>query len=405
MLPERGTSQSCDAVPVIGKPIVTGRSSEVFPIAPRPDVHCPLVMERVFPGIVDPLLLEHSTEIVELGKSLPAPWQRLVSADLNDSEVTLIFERFVGLTLGDVFEALDRSGRLLPIDVLRAVIEQICDGLAVHPVPWPVGPPSARCTYLSPESIGLSIDGRWQFAQGALNHWLMNVVTEDRAIDGPPTISAATISLMSPEAVRGAQETSSSFASRVALFAWQLATGGLHPYRGSSRTEIMPGLHRYVTDDLRVPLSLNPELPPGVIRVLERGVAYARNRYPELATFRAELDAAWSRPAASPARTREVLASFTWPALKKELDLLKREPMLPIRWDGVWSGARTPEQGIAVLEDQLLERLEPLERFPQRLPFHEPEERARHAEVPVPEPVPAPRPRTLFQRLLSLFRP
>lgn len=392
---------------MIGKPILSGPSSDVFPIAPRPDVHCPLVMERVFPGIVDPLLFEHSLEIVELSKRLPAPWQRLVSADLSPTEVTLILERFVGITLGDVFEALDSSGRLLPLDVLRAVIEQVCDGLSVHPAPWPVGPPNARCTYLSPFSIGLSIDGRWQFAQGALNHWLMNVVTNDRAIDGPPTVSAATISLMSPEAIRGAPETSGSFASRAALVAWQLATGGLHPYRGALGGTVMPGLHRFVTDDARVPLRINPQLPKAVAAVLERGIAYAKNRYPDLATFRTELDAAWTTPAASAGRTMEVLASFTWPALQKELELLKREPMLPIRWDGVWSGARTPEQGIAVLEDQLLERLEPLDRFPQRLAFDDPEDERpwrTPREAPAPEPPPAPRPRTFFQRLLSLFR-
>ena len=394
---------------MIGKAILTGPSSEVFPVAPRPHVHCPLVMERVFPGIADAQLQEHAREILELSRMLPPPWQRLVDADLSGDEITVFYERFVGITLADLFDALDSSGRLLPVDVLRAVIEQLCDAFAVHPTPWPVRAPTMRATALSPESVGLSIDGRWQFAQGALNHWLCNVVTQDRAYDGPPTLSAATICLMSPEAIRGASETSSSFASRAALFAWQLATGGVHPYRGRSKRELMAGLVRYSTDELRVPLSLNPELPADVVKVLTRGIAYKNNRFPDLASFRAALDAAWTKPAASAERTREVLVSFTWKALHKELELLKREPMLPIRWDGVWSGARTPEQGIAVLEDQLMERLEPLERFPLRLPFSEQEEPEPYPYVPevfVPEPPPVPRepPRTFFQRLIALFR-
>jgi hypothetical protein len=393
---------------VIGKAILTGQSSEVFPVAPRPGVHAPLVMERVFPGIADAQLIEHATEIVELSRILPPPWQRLVGADFGGSELTLFYERFVGITLGDLFDAMDESGRLLPLDVLRAVIEQVCDGLALHPTPWPVGPPTMRCTYLSPDSIGLSIDGRWQLAQGALNHWLCNVVTQDRAYDGPPTLSAATISLLSPEAIRGAQETSSSLASRVSLYAWQLATGGLHPYRGRSKREQLPSLTRYTQDHIHVPLELNPELPPAVSSVLTRGIAYRHDRFADLASFRAALDTAWTKPAATPARTMEVLASFAWKELHKELESLKREPMLPIRWDGVWSGARTPEQGIAVLEDQLMERLEPLERFPQRLPFHEPPERVHTPfnEVYVPEPPPVPRepPRNFFQRLIALFR-
>ena len=100
-----------------------------------------------------------------------------------------------------------------------------------------------------------------------------------------------------------------------------------------------------------------------------------------------------------------MLVSFTWKALQKELELLKREPMLPIRWDGVWSGARTPEQGIAVLEDQLMERLEPLERFPERLPFVDRDE-PHVGDVPLPRPPPPtpPMPRTLIQRILALFR-
>lgn len=393
---------------MIGKAILTGPSSEVFPVAPRPHIHCPLVMERVFPGIADAQLREHATEIVELGQRLPPPWQKLIGADFSGSETTLFYERFVGITIGDLFDALDASGRLLPIDVLRAVIEQICEGLALHPTPWPVGPPTARATALSPESIGLSIDGRWQFAQGALNHWLINTVTQDRAYDGPPTISNATVSLMSPEAIRGATETSSSFASRAALFAWQLAAGGLHPYRGSNRREMMPALSRFMRDEVRVPLSLNPQLPPGVITVLTRGIAYAKDRFPDLSSFRTALAAGWTTPAASPERTRDVLLSFTWKAMQKELELLKREPMLPIRWEGVWSGARTPEQGIAVLEDQLMERLEPLERFPERLPFDERQDPPVHLHVgvPVPRPPPPtpPMPRSLIQRILALFR-
>jgi hypothetical protein len=365
-------------------------------------------MERVFPGIADAQLREHATEIVELGQSLPPPWQKLVGADFGSSEITLFYERFVGVTIGDLFAALDQSGRLLPIDVLRALIEQICDGLARHPTPWPVGPPTGRFTALSPESIGLSIDGRWQFAPGALNHWLIHTVTEDRAYDGPPTMSNATISLMSPEALRSARETSGSFASRAALFAWQLAAGGLHPYRGRNRRDLMPALTRFMRDEILVPLSLNPELPPSVISVLTRGIAYEKDRFPDLASFRVALDAAWTKPAASPERTRDVLLSFTWTALQKQLELLKREPMLPIRWDGVWSGARTPEQGIAVLEDQLMERLEPLERFPERRPFDERHEpvHLRVDDVPQPPPPPPtpPMPRGLIQRILALFR-
>lgn len=90
--------------------------------------------------------------------------------------------------------------------------------------------------------------------------------------------------------------------------------------------------------------------------------------------------------------------------MRKELQLLKREPLLPIRWDGVWSAARTPEQGIAVLEDHLLERLEPLDRFPRRGPMDDPSDPEPPVYAPGPPAPTAPHRAGLLERFLALFR-
>lgn len=387
--------------PVIGSPLSIGLVSEVVPVAPRADVRAPLVMERLLPLIRSDELVEQITALAEVARGLPASWQRLVSAEFSTMEAHLIYERFVGVTLRDLSASLRTSGRVLPLDVLRAVIEHTCEGLA--PLTGP------RTVPLSDRSVGLGIDGEWRFAQGALNHWLINLASPRDPTDMDQPMPSDTVLLMSPEGIQGRPETAASPVTRAALLAWQLATGGFHPYRGG-RHELMASLTRFSRDDPRVPLDVHPGLTPALIEVLTRGVAFTSHRFADLPSFRAALDAVWPEPAAGPARTLEVIASLTWSTLQKELHLLKREPLLPIRWDGVWSAARTPEEGIAVLEDQLLERLEPLDRYPSRgaveVPIDPPPERPHAPQVYVPrapQPTPPHRP-GLFQRFLALFR-
>ena len=366
-------------------------------MAPRADVRAPLVMERLLER--DPMLLARTAGIVELARRLPAPWQRLVSAELSNMEAQLIYERFVGVTLRDLSTALRATGRVLPVEVLRAVIEQICDGLGALP-------PVTEATMLSDRSVGLSIDGQWRFAPGALNHWLVHGYPGTLIEADVDPVTPDSVFFLSPEGISGRPETPASLPSRAALFAWQLATGGFHPYRGD-RNSIMASITRFSRDEVRVPLSVHPDLTPAIIEVLTRGVSFSRNRFVDLASFRVTLDAAWPVPPASSARTLEVIASLTWSTVQKELRLLKREPMLPIRWDGVWSASRTPEEGIAVLEDQLLERLEPVDRYPRRGPIEDPthDVSPQPSAPPVPILIPPAVPRAgLLQRFLALFR-
>lgn len=376
---------------MIGSPISIGQVSEVVPVAPRPGVWAPLVMERLL--VRDDGLHQLVHGVTQLARRLPANWQRLVDVELSQVEAQLTYERFVGVTLRDLSVGLRASGRVLPIDVLRSIIEHLCEGLSAIPVDATV--------VLCDRSCGLSIDGQWRFAQGALNHWLAYVVPPDLAADPEfDGTSPDTMFFLSPEAFGARREVPASLVTRAALLSWQLATGGFHPYRGA-RHELTASFTRFVHDDVRVPLSVHPEVPPALAEVFRRGVSFATDRFVDLAAFRAALTPLWPRPAASPARTLEVVASLTWPTLQKELTLLKHEPLLPIRWDGVWSAARTPEQSIAVLEDQLLERIEPVDRLAARGHF---KEVGRSAAVPVMDPAPRPLRPGLLERFLALFR-
>ena len=403
MLPRAQRPEVRDAASVIGSPLSVGRVSEVVPVAPRADVRAPLVMERLLiPMVRDAQLLERTAEIAALSRQLPASWQRLVSAELSNMEAQLIYERFVGVTLRDLSVALRTSGRVLPLDVLRAVIEHICAGFSALPT-------GTQGVLLSDRSVGLSIDGQWRFALGALNHWLVNLITPELAADPEyDATSPDTVFLMSPEGISGRPETEASLVTRSALLGWQIATGGFHPYRGGRRG-MMPSLTRYTRSEVRVPLSVHPELPGELVDVLTRGILFSGNRFPDLTAFRAALDGAWPGPAASPAHTLEVVASITWAAMQKELLLLKREPLLPIRWDGVWTASLTPEQGIAVFEDQLLERLEPIEHLPRRGRVEEqadplPGPPVIEVNLSNPPPIVTPSRGGLIQRFLALFR-
>lgn len=371
---------------VIGKRLALGAVSEVVPVAPRPDVRAPLVMERLRPEVLSPELQTHAEALAARVAALPAPWQRLVDAPFTQLESAFIYERFVGVTLRDVSLGLRKSKRVLPLDVLRTVIERICDTLEdlaqvpsmPSPIPW-------QSLGVTDRGLGLTLDGRWCCAVGALNHWLVELSPADLWDDPERPFSPQdTLAFLSPEAVQGRAETPASFVTRAALLAWQLATGGFHPFRGRPH-EMASDFLRFAHGDVRVPLSVHPLLPPAAIEVLQRGIAWASHRYDSLQAFRDALAQAWPVAAASQERTLHVLASVAWPVLEQELETLKREPLLPIQWDGVWTATQSPEAGIAVLQDMLLERLEPLDVLPQRseLPV---------SAGPLPEPPPPPTP-------------
>lgn len=343
---------------MLGAPIASGDLTEVLPLAPRPHVAAPLLLERVRPAErsaeARPLVRALLTEVHHLMGTLPRPWQRLVDAELGELELYLVFERFVGVTWRDVSQALRRAGRVLPHGVLRSCLDALLSALAALPA-------GARVN-LTDASVGLGVDGRWALSPGALNHWLSEYRDPEHERD-PERVLVLRPDLyyLSPEAIRGEREHAASTANRGALLAWQLVAGGLHPYRPTwpSRRNETPvdTLRRMLSATPLAPLSVHPTLPRGVFEVLWRGLHADAGRFESVAALRAALDAAWDVPAAPGDVVQGVLFGLAEEALRKQLEALKQFPLLPLKWDGVWSGARSPEESVAVLEDQLLERL------------------------------------------------
>jgi hypothetical protein len=399
---------------VIGAPLHTGETSEVIPVAPRADVRAPLVMERLLQSRATPDMREEAEALGTIARSLGPAWQRLISSEFTGYDAQYIYERFVGVTLRDLSLALRNSGRALPLDVVRTIAGVLFDGFAS----LSLGARPNRPLPLTDRSVGLGIDGQWRFAIGGLNHWLADVIppelVADPEYDG--NVSPDTLFFFSPESVSGRIEHDGSVASRAALLLWQLVTGGFHPYRGS-RFAIFPSLTRYTRSEVRVPVEVHPQMTPALARVLGQGVLFSGERFTNLDGFREALDAVWPSPPASRERTFDLIASLAWSTMQKQIEALKREPMLPIRWDGVWSASRTPEEGLAVLEDQLLERLITVSSLPSRGPLPEQTEFPEaHVEAP-PAPTPplpptaavpprvnlSPRRTGLLARLLAFF--
>ncbi len=363
---------------VIGAPLHRSLTSEVIPVAPRADVRAPLVMERLLPSARSEEMLAEAAALGAIARELGPPWQRLISSDFGGYDAQYIYERFVGVTLRDVSHALRTSGRVLPMDVLRAIAETIFEGLA----PLARVPPRARPLLLTDLSVGLGIDGAWHFAVGGLNQWLTDVVPPD--IAGEPeydgNLSPDSLFFLSPEAISGRPETPGSVATRAALLLWQLVTGGFHPYRGG-RYEMFPSLTRYSRSEVRVPVELHPHVGAPLAAVLAQGVRFSGDRFPDLQALQEALAPLWPEPRASPQRTFDVICGLCWPVMQRQLQALRREPLLPIHWDGVWPSSRTPEEGLAVLEDQLLERLVAVTTLPAR---------GELPEAPPPDPAATP---------------
>lgn len=322
------------------------------------------MLERLHRTLRTPLTLERFHERGDVMASLPPPWQRLVDSELEQQDVSFVLERFVGVTVRDIARGLRGAQRILPEAVLRACVEAIVQGLGA--LEATVG--QRRPLPLSGASVGLGIDGRWMMASSALNHWCFEELPPEAELSSETvrTPTAATF-FLSAEALLGRPETPASLVGIAATFSWGLAAGGFHPFRPTwpgARADTLSTLNRMLRGEPCVPLDVHPGLPRAVCEVLRRGLQPGAGRFANLAAFRSALDGAWTTPAAAPDTIQGVLFGVAEDELRRQLASLKAAPLLPLRWRGVWTGASSPGESVAVLEDQLVERLVPPASLP-----------------------------------------
>lgn len=331
-----------------GREILKGTVSAGIALEPRAAVTTPLVAERAKPGLGGERLRDFLSGVhwaSAVSALLPRPWQQQAPRLQSDRPGEIVWERFVGVTLREILFALHVSGSVLPLDIVRTVSESVFQAFS---------PLSALGQHprVTDRSIGLSVCGQWRFAPSALNLWLMGAY---------PRVGEQPVNFVgNPEHERAQVVSEASIASLALRVVCQLISGrsvagGGEYSLGRETAHLTP--HRSISEELRAALQAHPSLTARLSECLMEGLFGVR--FSGLKTLTAALATAWPEPAAAPARAFSVLTGACWHDLRRELERLKANPLLPLTWAGVWTNVSSPELGLQVLEDQLLDQLAP----------------------------------------------
>jgi hypothetical protein len=339
--------------------------SETWAIEPREGLAVPLALEFLAAPI-SPLVLERLGGWLEGYARRGPPWQDVIEFDLQREQLslTLVTERFVGVTLADVVRNLaDERWVLPPAAWLRLSLDLIA-AFERHGRVFLTEPPG-------PRGIGWTLDGRLMLAPLTLN-----------AVLGPPNDVRDGFVLAAPEHLAGV----STRDERTLVFSLALASSwlltGWHPLEAEAWGHV-GGLLRGER-----PLAAGWKLgaPPALVDVLERALSQApAHRFATVAAFRAALLSTTPEvvPLPGPA-LMGVLQAVTHRLVDRLVnDLWTNDTLLPPVWEGLWPDGVHPLEGLAVLEDRLLEHRADRRTFlrradvgPSLRPWRTPPERA-----------------------------
>lgn len=313
--------------------LLTTSYTESWAIEPRGDVPFPLVLELISAPISQVTLERLTTWVHQYARRGP-PWQDVIEADLEPSRLSLVLERFVGITFAELVRNLSNERWVLPPATwLRLSLDlfdvfERCGAELLHEPPCPTG-------------IGWSLRGQLVLAPTVLNAVLAT------GFDVPDDAV-----LFSPEHVRRRplDERSLVFQLGTAL-AWLLT--GWHPLEAEVGGHV-GGLLR-----AERPQAAGWKLggSAAVIEVLERALAHEPDdRFPTLHGFRrAIIDASACAPV-SPIEAFSVMQAATHRLVDRLIEhLWTKDTLLPATWDGLWPEGIHPLEGLSVVEDRLLE--------------------------------------------------
>ena len=341
--------------------LLTTSYSESWAIEPRDDVPFPLVLELLSAPIAQVTLERLTTWVHGYARRGP-PWQDVLEAELDPSRLTVVLERFVGVTFAELVRNLNNERWVLPaptwlrlgLDLFDA-FERCGDDVLKEP-PCPTG-------------IGWSLRGQLVLAPTVLNAvFATGFDVPDHAV------------LFSADHVmrRPLDERSLVFQLGVAL-AWLLT--GWHPLEAEVGGHV-GGLLR-----AERPQAAGWKLgsSAAVIDVLERAMSSAPDdRFQTLNAFRRALvDAAGCAPV-SAIEAFSVMQAATHRLVDRLIEhLWTKDTLLPATWDGLWPHGIHPLEGLSVVEDRLLEHRVDRRTFARRAevghslrPWRTPPERA-----------------------------
>lgn len=343
--------------------LLTTAFTETWAVAPRRDVPFPLVTELVSAPMSQQTAARARSWLEGYARRGP-PWQELLEAT-NDSPLTLVLARFVGVTAADLVRNLSDERWVLPLSTwLRLAL----DGLAVFER-WPAvmlaEPPCLS-------GIGWSLRGELVMAPLTLN-----------ALLGTSADVVDHTALFSPEHVsNGVLDERSLVFMAGTLLGWLLT--GQHPLEAEAMGHV-GGLLR-----AERPLAAAWKLgsAPELIAVLERAMSHEpERRFTTIGALRiAVLEAAAVR-AAEPLEAFNVMTAATHRLVDRLVEQLwSRDDCLPSGWEGLWPEGIHPLEGLSVVEDRLLEQRVDRRHFARRAevgpslrPWRTPPERAEDA--------------------------
>lgn len=313
--------------------LVTTSYAETWAIEPRPELPFPLVLELVSSPMTQPTLERLGRWVNEYAKRGP-PWQDVVDADLDPARLSLVLERFVGISLADVLRNLSAERWVLPPATWLAAAEGLFDAFTRGGEHLLREPPS-------PSGIGWSLRGDLVLAPLALNALLAS----------GPDVGDHTV-LFSPEHVLGRPLTERSLVFELAVcLAWLLT--GWHPLEAETGGHV-GGLLR-----AERPLAAGWKLgsPPDLTGVLDQAMAHdAAARFASLSEFRRAVRSALPVRPSSKLETFSTLQAATHRLVDRLVEhLWTKDTLLPATWDGLWPDGIHPLEGLSVVEDRLLE--------------------------------------------------
>lgn len=306
--------------------LLSAQFSETATVKARADLPFPLAEERVRTVLIPRFRAQLTTWTRSYLLRGP-PWQEIVAHDLEADFPELLLERFVGLTFADVVRNLSAEQWKLPAPAWQTSAQQLFDAALRAGEHWLREPPC-------PAGIGWTLSGELVLAPVALNSiWATSQDVNDHTV------------CFTPEHLEGAPLTERSTVFQLGvLLAW--LSCGEHPFG-------RVGTHLELVEEPIWRSCVAPRLVPVLEQALQRAPA---NRFATVEAFRRAV-CAERTPTFTRRETFSVLEAATHRLVDRLIaELWAHDDELPPSWDGLWPAALHPLEGLAVVEDGLLER-------------------------------------------------
>jgi hypothetical protein len=310
-------------------------------------------------------------EWLDVARRLPAPFQRVLDVRSTPSRVEVTLARFVGVDAQDVLSGLERHGRVLPLDVWLGLALRWGEALRAIPKDS-----DGWGTPVDPMSLGFDVRGHLVCTLDAPNHVLGRWMREH-----PPYnvgVMRRFPQSLAPEHVRAVEVPESARVYSFAAALWMLLQGSTFYEEGGSTMSLLVDL---AMKDLPLDPAPHPDCPPALVAELRQ----ALSRAPELRvpTFGDFLEGLRRTAGVAPASDERVTAVMLGVAADEARRVFERAASEPSMLPRAWAAG-----GLAVLQDQAMERAVPLEQLARATVRRAPTKPRPPPPSPPPPPLP-----------------